>query len=662
MSTAAPPAERPAPPGPARPRTAARLAIGLVATAVAVAAVVLVVGAWGEVPYRALGVSAPPEGLRLAVPLVRAVVVLAAGLTLGSLVAATGVLPGRTRARALSADGYAAVRRAGTAAALWALAASVAVPLTVVVGTGGDTRVLSSPDAFLASVGALEEPAGFLVAAVAAAVVAVMCRVTFSWRTAVGALVPALLAVVAPVATGHVASVGGGHDIATDAAVLAAVALAAWLGTAVAVDRHRVLGRPDGEVVARRARRVALVAAPVGLAGLATVDAWLVRDGWLTLYGGLAATALLLALVAAAPLVVPRLAPGWTVTALGLAAVVAGLSASGLPPGLLRSATAQETLIGFDLPGAPSVLGLLGPGRVNVLADLVGLVLAGAYVAGVLRLRGRGDAWPPGRTTAWLLGCVLLVWTTTSGFGEYAMAMFSVHMGSHMLLSMLVPILLVLGGPVTLALRALPASRPGDDGARALDGPREWLLSLIGSPASRLLTHPVVALVVFVGSFYALYFSPIFAAALPYHWAHQLMYLHFVITGYVFFWLIIGVDRSPWPLPHVARLALLLASMPFHAFFGVALLGTDTVIGDRFFGDLALPWVPDLLADQSLGGGIAWSAGEAPLLVVVIALLVQWSRHDDREGARHDRHADRDGDADLAAYNAMLADLARRRP
>ncbi len=661
MSTAAPPTGRTTPTEPGRSRTALRLGVGLVAAALAVVAVVLAIGAWGDLPSRALGVSTPSEALRIAVPLVRAVVVLAAGLTVGGLVAAVVVLPARTGARGLSADGYAGVRAAGTAAALWALAASVAVPLTVVVGTGGDARVLSEPEPFLASVGALEEPAGFLVAAVAAAVTAVMCRVTFSWRTAVGALVPALLALVAPVATGHVASVGAGHDIATDAAVLAAVALAVWFGTTVTVVRHRARNRPDGDVVVRRARRVALVAAPVAVVGLLTVDVWLVRDGWATLYGGIAAATLLLVLLAAAPLATPRLPAGWTVTALGLAAVASGLAASGLPPGLLRPTSAQETLIGFDLPGPPTVLGLLGPGRVNVLADVTCLVLAGAYVAGVLRLRRRGDAWPPGRTVAWLAGCALAAWTTTSGFGEYAMGMFSVHMGSHMLLSMLVPILLVLGGPVTLALRALPPSRPGEDGVPALDGPRAWLLSLLGSPVSRVLTHPVVALVLFVGSFYALYFSPIFGAALPYHWAHQLMYLHFVVTGYLFFWPIIGVDRSPRPLPHVARLALLLASMPFHAFFGVALFGADTVIGGRFFGDLALPWVPNLLADQSLGGGVAWAAGELPLLAVVIALLVQWSRHDDREGARYDRRADRDGDGELAAYNAMLADLARRR-
>ena len=648
MSTTAPPVDRTSPPGPARTRAVRQVGVGLAATALAVVAVVLAVGAWGDVPYRALGVSTPSEAVRIVVPLVRALVVLAAGLTVGSLVAAVGVLPARTAARALSADGFLAVRRAGTAAGVWAVAASAAVPLTVVVGTGGDARVLSTPGAFLASVGALEEPAGFLVAAVAAAVVAVMCRVTFSWRTAVGALPPALLAVVAPVATGHVASVGGGHDIATDAAVLAAVALAVWFGTTVALARHRARRRPDADVVARRARWVARVAAPVALLGLVVVDLWLVRDGWASLYGGITAAALVLVVLAAAPLVVPRLPAGWTLTALGLAAVAAGLAASGLPPGLLRPASAQETLVGFDLPGPPTVLGLLGPGRVNVLADVACLALAAAYVAGVLCLRRRGDAWPPGRTAAWLAGCALGVWTTSSGLGEYAMAMFSIHMGSHMLLAMAVPILLVLGGPLTLALRALPVPEAG-----AVDGPRAWLTSLLDAPVVRVLTHPVVALVLFVGSFYALYFSPVFAAALPYHWAHQLMNLGIVVVGYLFFWTVIGVDPSTRPLPHVARLALLLASMPFHAFFGVAVFGAGTVIGQRFYGDLALPWVPDLLADQSLGGGVAWAAGEVPLLVVVIALLVQWSRSD-RDGSR----SDRDGDA----YRVMLADLARGRP
>ena len=66
------------------------------------------------------------------------------------------------------------------------------------------------------------------------------------------------------------------------------------------------------------------------------------------------------------------------------------------------------------------------------------------------------------------------------------------------------------------------------------------------------------------------------------------------------------------------------------------------------------------MADQKLGGGIAWATGEIPLVLVMLALLIQWSRSDDRTAKRSDRAADRDHDADLAAHNAMFAELARR--
>jgi putative copper resistance protein D len=235
--------------------------------------------------------------------------------------------------------------------------------------------------------------------------------------------------------------------------------------------------------------------------------------------------------------------------------------------------------------------------------------------------------------------------------------MFSVHMGEHMILSMLVPILLVLGAPMTLALRALPPA-----GRTRPPGPREWLLAAVHSPPARVLTHPIVALTLFVGSYYALYFSDLFAAALPQHPAHVFMNAHFIITGLLFFWPLIGVDPAPRRLPPAARLGVLFASVPFHAFFGVALMSTATVIGADFYRALALPWVPDPLQDQRLGGGLAWASGEIPLLLVVVVMLVQWVRHDERAARRDDRRADADGDADLAAYNAMLSRLAAGGP
>jgi cytochrome c oxidase assembly factor CtaG len=222
-----------------------------------------------------------------------------------------------------------------------------------------------------------------------------------------------------------------------------------------------------------------------------------------------------------------------------------------------------------------------------------------------------------------------------------------------MLLSMLVPILLVLGAPVTLLLRALPVAARG-----APPGPREWVLAGVHSPVARFVTHPLFALPVFVGTYYALYFSDLFGWALTQHWAHVAMNVHFILAGWIFFWPIIGIDPSPRRLPAPARLGVLFASVPFHAFFGVALMNGNTVIGDAFYRSLALPWVPDLLEDQKLGGGLTWASGEFPLLIVIIALLIQWSRADERSARRADRRADADGDADLKAYNEMLRRLA----
>jgi cytochrome c oxidase assembly factor CtaG len=291
--------------------------------------------------------------------------------------------------------------------------------------------------------------------------------------------------------------------------------------------------------------------------------------------------------------------------------------------------------------------------RFDLVFGTAALLAAAAYLGGVRRLRSRGDAWPVGRTLAWLGGCAALLIGTSSGIGRYGPAMFSVHMAEHMILSMLVPILLVLGAPVTLALRALPAA-----GRARPPGPREWLLTGLHSPLARWLTNPLVTLPLFVGSYYVLYFSGLFAAALPVHAAHVFMNLHFLVTGFLFFWPLIGIDPAPRRLPPAARLGVVFASVPFHAFFGVALMSAGTVIGGGFYRALALPWVTDPLRDQQLGGGLAWASGELPLVLVVIVLLVQWSRQDERSARRDDRRADADGDADLEAYNAMLRRLA----
>jgi cytochrome c oxidase assembly factor CtaG len=318
---------------------------------------------------------------------------------------------------------------------------------------------------------------------------------------------------------------------------------------------------------------------------------------------------------------------------------------------LVRTASENQLLIGYELPEPPTWGTLSGLWRFDLVLGSTAILLAVAYLLGVVRLRRRGIRWPPGRTLAWLGGCALLLIATSSGISTYAEALFSLHMVVHMLLNMSVPVLLVLGGPITLALAALPeADRDGTA------GPREWLVWSTSTRFSRWLGHPLVAIAVYVVSLYGLYFTPVFTALVPYHWGHQIMNIYFLLIGYFFYASIIGIDPGPRRLPYLARIGALLAVMPFHVFFGVIIFDAHTVLGGSFYDQLTLPWMQNLLTDQRAGAVIAWIAGEIPLLLVAIALSVQWARQDAATGGPGNA-----GAREQVAYDELLSALSRSR-
>ena len=156
------------------------------------------------------------------------------------------------------------------------------------------------------------------------------------------------------------------------------------------------------------------------------------------------------------------------------------------PPPLLSEPSPVEVAIGYDFAGPPTIARVLFDWRFDLIFGTAAIVVAVLYLVGVRRLRRRGDAWPMGRTLAWMCGCALLLFTTSSGLGRYMPAMFSMHMVAHMLLSMLVPILLVLGAPVTLALRALPAAGRGEPPGLGNGFWRRCIRGFRGSSQTRL--------------------------------------------------------------------------------------------------------------------------------------------------------------------------------
>ena len=656
-----------------RRRTAAWPLLGGVALLAGCTAAGLAIVSAAEA-LTATGLPDPGPVTTIGLPFIRAAGEIAAVIAIGSFMLAAFFVPPQ-QSGVLDAAGYRALRTGTLASGAWAVCAALLVPLTVSDVSGQPLRSHLSPASVWSAAGVVDIAGAWRWTALLAAAVTLASVPVLRWSWTPVLLAGALVTLLPLGLTGH-SSAGGSHDLATNSLLIHLFAAGLWAGGLLAVLTHVLKGGERADLVARRFSAVALWCfIAMALSGVVNALVRIRLDDLLNSGYGALVAAKAVALCALGVL-------GWWQRRSGVSAlradprdrgslirlalaeaaifgltfgVAVALGRTPPPAPHTASLSITQVQIGYELAGPPTTMRVLFDWRFDLLFGTAAFVFAAMYLAGVRRLRRRGDAWATGRLVAWLLGCGVLLLATSSGIGRYTPAMFSMHMAAHMLLSMLTPILLALGAPVTLALRALPAAGRHDP-----PGLREWLLAALHSGVARFLTHPLVATALFIVGFYGLYFGGIFDAAAGNHAAHVAMNLHFLASGYLFYWVVIGVDPTPRQVPPLAKLGMVFASLPLHAFFGVVLMGMQAVLGARFYRSLQLPWHTDLLGDQRLAGGIAWAAGEVPLVVVMAALLIQWTRSDRRTAARLDRAADRDNDADLAAYNAMLAELARR--
>jgi putative membrane protein len=284
-----------------------------------------------------------------------------------------------------------------------------------------------------------------------------------------------------------------------------------------------------------------------------------------------------------------------------------------------------------------------------VLALLAGVV----YLVGVVRLARQGVRWPWWRTAAFIAGVLSLFAVTGTWLNGYSMELFSVHMAQHMVLSLITPLLLLLGSPVTLALRALPRGRG------AVGAPRALLLEALHSRVAAAISSPLFTVPLFIASLYGVYFTPLFDALMGNPVGHQFMLTHFTVTGLLFFGPIVAADPWPRTIGYPGRMLELLLPAPFHAFFGVAIMMAGSLVVDTFAAPPAA-WGIDPIADQGAAGGIAWSFGELPTVLVLAVVFFSWARSEERRGRTIDRAADRTDDAELEAYNARLRAMAQR--
>jgi len=652
-----------------------RILAPAVLVAATLAALLLGLAVGGAADERAL--LDPGSVVRFGIPISRALLNLSMAGLIGSLVMAVWALSHDRREFGIAMD------LASGSAALLTVSSTAALILNYVDVSG---QPFSGSETFGAALGQfvteIELGQLWLLEIMLAAVATVLCFAVRDRRLVLLTLVVAL-ATTWPIASqGHAAGASG-HSLAVNSLLVHLVGAAVWLGGLItlvfvrsSVDRARLA------VLVSRYSSLALFAF-IGVAASGVVSAWMrigtVDELFSSGYGQivLLKVAALIVLGVLGVLwrrrVIDRIpGPGGARAFASLVVVelVAMGAASGLASALGRTATpvaleaARETggvtvspaewLTGDPLPPELTPMSYLTVWKFDLAWVLVCVFGVALYLAGVWRLRRRGDKWPVGRTVAWILGLAMLFYTTNGALNAYEQYLFSVHMLGHMMLTMLIPLVLVLGAPVTLALRAVEKRHDGSWGAR------EWILWAVQTPWSKFITHPAVAAVVFAGSLWVFYFTPIARWAAEEHLGHQWMIIHFLISGYLFNLSMIGVDPVPYRFPYPLRIVTLFATMASHAFFGVTLMTGDGLMLADWYGAMGRTWGATPLEDQNTGGGIAWGIGELPTLALALVVAIQWSRSDEKEQKRKDRAADRSGDAELAAYNEMLAKQAAR--
>jgi cytochrome c oxidase assembly factor CtaG/putative copper export protein len=661
---------------PAASVLAQRVRVAVLATLLAACALVIAMIVGGAAPASTPpGLPEPGRVTEWGLPLSRLVADLAGVATVGLLLVPTMLLPVRkSEIRGAAIDLVAATR---WTAAIWAAAVVAQTLLTVsdlfaqpVVDLG-----LTEVQSFVFQI---SQGRALGLQAVLALVVALASRWIVSAAEATFLLVVALVALSPPVLTGHAASAGS-HDLAVISLLVHILAVSLWVGGLVGLLWAAAAGAKRGGYAVTRfstlaAWCVSIVAASGVVNATVRLGAWspLFTSGYGRLV--LAKTACLLGLVAIGYAhrrrTIPRAAADpelplpWATFGRLAAAEIALMAATvGIAVALSRTPTPVgdrvytspvEALLGGPLPPKPTFARLLfgwTPSGVGLLVVGLGGAL---YIAGLVAMRRKGSPWPVGRTASWFVGLAVIGWATCGGLGEYSQVLFSAHMVAHMALSMVAPIFLVLAAPVTLALRTLPGPRVA--GERS---PRGMLTAALHSPVVRVLAHPLVATAIFVASLYGLYFTSLFGSLMASHLGHAVMQVHFLLAGSLFFYVLVGVDPAPRRLPAMARLFLLLVVIPLHAFFSIAIMSDDSVLGQSYWSQLHRPYQQSLLDDQQLAGSVSWALGEIPMLVVIAAIFVQWLWSDTREARRHERReALRPaGDTELDSYNRYLGRL-----
>ncbi|MCS4490678.1 bifunctional copper resistance protein CopD/cytochrome c oxidase assembly protein [Corynebacterium sp. ES2794-CONJ1] len=636
-----------------------------------VAGLIGAVIAWGFLSesLAALGIPDPGPATTAGFPFLRAAAWFLAALSSGSFLFSAFLLSPRKHdlyQAPLTVDGVIAARTGMVAAWCFSAVALVMVPMVLSDISGQPFIEALRPANWPVAISQVAESQAWLGSAVIAALVGIAAFFSKNWRSQPLLCAGALLIVLPLGLEGHSAA-GGDHDYGTNSLLWHLLFMQLWVGGLMALIAHgRRLGPQMVQVVGRYSHIALVSVIMLALSGFINAAIRVRPEHLLTTGYGRVIVAKAVLIIALALFgfwhrqrTIPALRSGdhtpFLRVAIGEAVVMAAtigvaisLGRTPPPPPRVFDLSPMALEMGYDLTVKPTIISIWTVWRFDIMFSFFGLVLIGLYLWGLVRAKKKQIRWSKFRTMWWMLGAGALVICMSSGIGLYMPALFSMHMVTHMLLSMVIPVCLVLGAPLRLLMSV---TEPGHGGVR------EWVEALLQSRILTVIMYPAVNTIQFTGFFYVLYITPWYDYVVSEHAGHLLMNWVFLISGYIFYWEMIGEDPKPRENSVLSRLLWLVFAMPFDLYFGVYLMQLSTILAEDFYASLNLPWGVDLMHDQNVGGGIAWGSGAFPLIIVFGALFRQWLKEDRKQQHIYDEKADQDDDADLEAYNQMLASI-----
>lgn len=244
-------------------------------------------------------------------------------------------------------------------------------------------------------------------------------------------------------------------------------------------------------------------------------------------------------------------------------------------------------------------------------------MLAWAYGIGLLRWERRTRDHPWWRTALFYTGLLVLVLSMESPVDRLAAHHFSMHMLQHELVMLWAVPLLLLGAPTTPVLRGMPRwLRIGV--VRPLAGRRSMRLLY------RVITHPVVAIVIFSVNLWLWHLAPgWYETAIADQKVHDVQHLSFVLTATLIWWNVIDPRPLHSRIPHLARVLYIFAvGVPKHVLAAMISLAPTPIYATYVEVRPVLALSP--LEDQQLAGGIMWAVSMVITIIIMAIMFFVW--------------------------------------